>query len=157
MSMAKPSENSPSNSGQGSSGYRPPRRESIADHLTVARRRLRIPDGTWTDKTATVSWALDLHKCEILNGPLDVDKAEGAGRGKRYQPRDYRDLLAIIRLKARGIKRRSAWIAHLWLGGHEYPVERFRAALLAEVRAMRKDVIADFAPRGLSRKMDFRK
>jgi hypothetical protein len=137
--------------------YRPPRRESIADHLAVARTRVNIPYGEWTDKTATADWALDLHKCEIVNGPVDVDKAEGPGRGKRYLPRDYRELLTVIRLKARGVKRRSAWIAHLWLGGHDYPVERFRKALLAEVRAMRKDVIADFAPRGLWRKMDFRK
>jgi hypothetical protein len=154
--MSKPSETSPSNSPEARGRYRPPRRESIEDHLTVARKRLVIPYGAWTDKTATVDWVLDLHKQRIINGPKDVAKAEGPGRGKRYDPRDYRDLLTVIGLKCRGIGRRSAWIAHLWLRGHDYPIECFRAALLSELRAMRRDVIADFAPRGLSRRMNFR-
>jgi hypothetical protein len=136
--------------------YVPPVRESIEQHLAISRARLSFPYARWTDKTATLDWVLDLHKKRIVNGPKDADKGEGPGRGKRYIPRDYRDLLTVIRLKARGVGRRSAWVAHLWLRGHDYSIEQFRAALLKELRTMRKDVIADFVPRGLSRRMDFR-
>jgi hypothetical protein len=130
------------------SRHRPPRRESIEDHLRVARARVKLPGAGWTDKLASVPWVEDLIREKIVCGPYPVDKAEGGGRGQRFLPRDYRDLLRIIRLKARGMHRRSAWIAHLWLAGRNYPIDRVRAAFHSEISKVAQEALRDLAPRG---------
>lgn len=90
----------------------------------------------------------DLIKDRVVHGPAHVRKASGAGQGRRFAPRDYRDLLEVIILKASGTKRRSAWIAQLWFRGHDYPLERVRAAFKAEVNVKRKAILENPAPTG---------
>lgn len=140
-----PSEKNPGCSSR--PGYPVRRRESIADHLAGARARVQLP-GDWSAHLATPAFVADLIKRGIINGPVRVPKSTGVGSAQRFRPRDYRDLLEVISLKSQGIKHRSAWIAHLWLRGHDYPIERFRTALLDEVKTLRKLALADFAPRG---------
>lgn len=142
----KPSEKNP---GCSPTSPRPPRRrESIADHLVGAKARVALRGVGWTDKLATPAFVADLIKKEIINGPESHQKTVGVGKAQRFLPRDYRDLLDVINLKSQGVKHKSAWISHLWLRGHDYPIERFRAALLAEVKSFRKTALEDYAPRG---------
>lgn len=128
--------------------YRRPRRESIADHLAVARRRWHPQLPPWPEDAISTFFVEDLIKEHIINGPYSVQKAEGRGRGRRFHPRDYRDLLEVIRVKLSGIKHRSGWILHLWLRGHEYPIEDVRRYLLDELQASMEIVKKDFAPTG---------
>lgn len=142
----EPSEKNP---GCSPTSPRPPRRrESIADHLAGARKRVTLRGDGWTDKLATPAFVADLIKKEIIDGPQSLQKTIGVGKAQRFRPWEYRDLLDIINLKSQGIKHRSAWVAHLWLRGHDYPIERFLAALLKEVKAFRKTALEDFAPNG---------
>jgi hypothetical protein len=139
------------------SRYQPPRRESIEDHLRVARARVRLSGAGWTDKLASPSWVEDLIREDIISGPYRVRKTEGRGLGQRLAPRDYRDLLQIIDLKSQGVNRRSAWVAHLWLAGREYPITHVRAAFRAEIRKIVRSVLRDFAPRERLRTQPFGK
>ena len=141
-----PSEKNP---GWSPTAPRPPRRrESIADHLAGARKRVKLRGQPWTDKLASPAFVADLIKHGIINGPKSIPKKFGSGNAQRFEPRDYRDLLKIVNLKSQGIKHRSSWIVHLWLSGREYPMENLRAALLKEVKSIRKNALDDFAPRG---------
>ncbi len=107
-----------------------------------------MPGEGWTKKLASKRFVLDLVEREIINGPAEIDKAAGPGRGRRFQPRDYHDLLELIRFKALGASLRDAWIVRLWLRGHVYPFERVKAALLREIESKLDTVQADFAPTG---------
>jgi hypothetical protein len=137
--------------------YTPPRRESIGGHLEIASRRVKLPNGAWTEKAAPVPWVLSIIKSRVINGPADAKKSVGRGQGQRFHPSDYRDLLTVILLRERGIQRRSAWKGHLWLRGHEYGIEGFRSSLLREVRMARKDALKDFSSRDIRAKVPFQK
>jgi hypothetical protein len=102
-------------------------------------------------------WILKIIKDKIINGPREIKKSSGPGQGQRFHPSDYRDLLTIILLRERGIHRRSAWKSHLWLRGHDYGIEEFRASLLREVRMTRKAVLKDFSSRGVRARVPFQK
>jgi hypothetical protein len=96
----------------------------------------------------TLPFVEDLIRRKLINGPEPVQKRDGRGRGQRFKPRDYRDLLELIRLKLGGVKHRSAWLFQLWLRGHEYPIEDVRRALIGEVQVAIHSVMTDFAPTG---------
>jgi hypothetical protein len=128
--------------------YQPPRRESIEDHLTIARARVQMPGKGWTKKLASPRFVLDLIEHDIINGPAEVDKASGPGRGRRFLPRDYHELLEVIRFKALGASWRDAWIVRLWLRGHDYPFDTVKTSLIQELRSILGKVHADFAPTG---------
>lgn len=135
-------------SGRPGARYVPPRRESIEEHLASARARVAMPGDGWTDKLASPRFVLDLIERKIINGPVEIDKASGPGRGRRFRPRDYHDLLELIRFKALGANRRDAWIVRLWLRGHDYPFERAKESLIREVGSALDTAQADFAPTG---------
>jgi hypothetical protein len=107
-----------------------------------------MPGDGWTDKLASARFVLDLIERKIIDGPVDVNKTAGPGRGRRFLPRDYHDLLELIRFKALGAGRRDAWIVRLWLRGHDYPFERVKEALIREIESNLQIVQADFAPTG---------
>jgi hypothetical protein len=113
----------------------------------VARVRLKLPGSGWTDKVASPAWVEDLIREDIIEGPHPVRKTEGRGLGQRFAPKDYRDLLRIVGLKSQAVSRRSAWIAHLWLAGRDYPIPRVRDAFRAEIQKLAKGALKDFAPR----------
>lgn len=139
------------------SRYQPPRRESIEGHLRVARARVKLSGSGWTDKLASSPWVEDLIREGIISGPHRVRKTEGRGLGQRFAARDYRALLRIIDLKSQGINRRSAWVAHLWLSGRDYPIASVRAAFRAEIRKIARTALLDFAPRERLRTQPFGK
>ncbi len=126
--------------------YVSPRRESVADHLAVARSRWRPNYPAWPEAAISPAFVEDLIREGIINGPKPVQKREGRGKGRRFEPRDYRELLEVIRVKLSGVKHRSGWIVHLWLRGHEYPIEVVRRALIDEVHATIDIAMRDFAP-----------
>lgn len=129
--------------------YSPPRRESISDHLLVLRRRHKSLGIDWRENLATTAFVRSLIKNKIINGPAhEGSKSKGAGVRSRFNPRDYRDLLEVIRLKSRGVKRRNAWILHLWLRGHDYPMSRVRTALVAEALRVADQAVREIAPTG---------
>ncbi len=129
--------------------YSPPRRESIEDHLEVLQTRRKWLGIVWNPKLATPDFIRSLIKKKIIAGPRhEGGKAEGPGVRSRFAPRDYRDLIEVIRLKSRGVTRRKAWILHLWLRGHEYPMLRVRDALLSETRRRVTATMREIAPTG---------
>jgi hypothetical protein len=107
-----------------------------------------MPGDGWTPKLASARFVRDLIDRDIINGPPEADKAFGPGRGRRFAPRDYHELLELIRFKALGANRRDAWIVRLWLRGHDYPFVRVKSALLREIESKLQTVQADFAPTG---------
>jgi hypothetical protein len=127
------------------SKYVPPRRESIDDHLAVARSRVRLPGDGWTESLATRPWVESLFP-DVISGPEQVKKRSGPGQGRRFRPRDYRDLLRVIRLKARGVKHHDDWIAHLWLWGRDYPIDRVRNTFSTVVAGLARQSLLDLAP-----------
>jgi hypothetical protein len=128
--------------------YVPPRRESIFDHLEVARSRWAAAYPAWPEDSITVAFVEDLLREKIINGPEPVQKREVRGKGQRFKPRDYRELLEVIRLKLGSMKHRSGWLFHLWLRGHEYPIEDVRRALVDEVQVTIRTIMKDLAPTG---------
>ena len=128
------------------SRYQPPRRESIEDHLRVARARVKLSGAGWTEKLASPPGS------KISSGKTSSAarlRAEGERPrvGQRLAPRDYRDLLRIIDLKSQGVSHRSAWIAYLWICGRNYPIDRVRDAFCLEIKRMTKTMLTEFAPR----------
>lgn len=137
------------------STYSPPRRESIGDHLDVIAQRAdwfrKWVKLDWSPGLASTAWVQSLatKPKKILDGPLhEGAKHVGAGVRSRFSPSAYRELLEVIRLKSQGVRRRNAWVLHLWFRGHEYPFERVRAAAIAETRHLVGTSIHDFAPTG---------
>jgi hypothetical protein len=106
-----------------------------------------LPGEGWTDKLASPPWVEDLIREGIIGGPHPIRKIEGRGLGQRFAPRDYRDLLRTISLKSQGEGRRSAWVAHLWLAGRDYPISRVRDAFHAEIQKLTRGALKDLAPR----------
>jgi hypothetical protein len=107
-----------------------------------------MPGEGWTAKLATAAWVEDIIRDKIIDGPYRVAKKGSPGRGSRFHPRDYRDLLRIIKLKAQGINHRAAWKAHLWLRGRNYPIGEVRAAFRETQSTLAEKALLDFAPRG---------
>lgn len=128
--------------------YVPPRRESIAEHLAIARRRWPKKCVGWNEGAITPAFVEDLIREDIINGPYAVTKSAGRGKGRRFAPRDYRDLLEVIKLKLTGLKHRRTWLFHLWLRGHCYPIEEVRRALVDEVHIAIDLLKSDIAPTG---------
>jgi len=129
-------------------GYRPPRRESIDDHLAVIQARTEWLKIAKSEDLASVAFVRDLIHERIIDGPRPCKKARGAGRGQRFLPRDYHDLLVVLQLKSRGVVHRSAWICALWLRGRTYSLPSVRDAMVTELDRLRKTSMADFAPTG---------
>ena len=107
-----------------------------------------MPGDGWTEKLASERFVRDLIDRKIIGGPVEVDKTSGPGRGRRFRPRDYHDLLELIRFKALGAHRRDAWIVRLWLRGHDYLFDRVKDSLIREVGSALDIVQDDFAPTG---------
>lgn len=130
------------------SKYTPPSRDSLDELLSVARRRVVMPCRDWQRTLASPRFAQDVIDQKIIDGPHRRSKAGDVGQAQRLHPRDYRDLLRIIRLKAQGIKHRDGWLFYLWLYGRDYPFERVRAACTGLYQAQVKTALKDIAPTG---------
>src|SRR5580700_4732319 len=135
------------NPGCSSPRYIPPKRESIKEHLVVASARVKMPKEGWQPKTATVPFVEDLVKRQIIGGPYRVKKSSGRGWGRRLKPRDYRDLLRIVRLKCLEITRTDFWILHLWLHGRDYPPDVVARAFFNSLGAFLDEAKRDLSPR----------
>jgi hypothetical protein len=127
---------------------RPPRRESIDDHLATAR--LRYPELAKNEGGGSRPWVRDLIRREVIGAPYAVKKHIGRGQGIRFSPPDYRALLEILLLRARGHNHRRTWLVWLWLRGREYPLERVRAAAVDDVSVHLKTIRAELNPTGRS-------
>jgi len=129
--------------------YVPPLRESIEDHLRVARKRWWIPSVPWPPNAISVAFVGDLIKKGIIGGPKAAGpKKCGRGVARRFRPADYRDLLHVITLKLMGVKHKSGWILDLWLRGRNIPIEDARQALINELQPVIDTAKRDIAPTG---------
>jgi hypothetical protein len=125
--------------------YRPPKREMIEEHLTVAKARVAMPDGAWDG--ISESFVRSLIKAKLLPRMVPHTKAKGRGRGARMKPSGYRDFLRIVRLRALDVPRRE-WAFFLWLRGSEFPESRVRASVVASFRQLAKNLQSKVAPTG---------
>lgn len=122
------------------------RRESIDDHLTSARRALAPYCTVPIDGSREL--VRDLVRNKLIAHTYEVHKRAGRGRGRRFKPADYRDLMEILRLRADGHVHRRRWLIWLWLRGRSFPLDRVRDALTAEIAAHTKTILAQLHPTG---------
>jgi len=125
--------------------YRPPRRETIQEHLVIARGRVKMSENAWSG--VTESFVRSLIKAGLLPRMTSHTKALGRGRAARMTPAGYRDLLRIVRLRALGVPRRE-WAFFLWLRGTAFPESRVRTSAVASFRRIAKTLQKEIAPTG---------
>jgi hypothetical protein len=121
-------------------------RESIDDHLEAAFRR--YPELAAEPANASRAFVRDLIRQGFISKPDPIKKRSGPGRAVRFTQRDYRSLLEILLLRARGHLHRRTWRVWLWHLGREYPLDQIRAALAEEMSAQLKVIRAEIAPTG---------
>lgn len=122
------------------------RRESIDDHLQSARRALANYCSVEIEGSREL--VRDLVRNKLIGPTYEVDKSSGRGRGRRFKPPDYRDLIEILHLRANGHIHRRRWLLWLWLQGRSFPLDRLRAALAAEITAHTRLLLAQINPTG---------
>lgn len=129
-------------------GARPARisRDSIEQHLVSAGHALRTAGIPAPDVSR--AWVRDLMRDRLIPGPQSAPKARGRGRRVRFAAAAYRDLLEVMKIRARGAQHRSTWLVWLWLRGRDFPLPRIREALAADVARDLKTVRDQLAPTG---------